>query len=201
MPLAANVRDVAQHALVDHLLGRLVELAVAPLQAALQHLLGMLGHQRPQRVYFFRLVHQALLAEDVLARLQAVFGDRKVLVQRHGDQHRVDILARQQLAVVLVWRWIIAGGIHAFFQVDVPVVAHRHAAARVGFVEVLEQVSAAASGPDKSVLHLVVGSVYLLDEGRALGRGQGCGDSRNGAGRLYKIAAGDIVIMCHAGLP
>ena len=201
MPLAADVRHVAQHALVDHLLGRRVELAVAALQAHLQDLFRMLGHQRAQSVHFFRLVHQALLAEDVLARLQAVFGDRKVLVQRHGDQHRVDILARQQLAVVLVRRWIVAGRVHSLFQVDVPVVAHRYAAARVGLVEMFEQVSAAASGSDKAVLHLVVGGVHLLNKRCALGGGQSGGYGRNGAGRLYKIAAGDIVVMCHAGLP
>jgi hypothetical protein len=65
-------------------------------------------------------------------------------------------------------------------------------------MEMLQQVGAAASGADKAVLHLVVGGVHLLDERRALGGGQGGGDGRNGAGRLHKIAAGDIVVMCHA---
>ncbi len=199
MPLAANVRDVSQHALVDHLLGGLIEEAVTPLQAHLQHLFGMIGHQRAQRVHFFGFMHQALLAEDMLARLQAVLGDRKVLVKRHGDQHRVDVFARQQLAVILIGCRIVAGCVHAFLQIDVPVVAYRNAAARIGFVQMLQQVRATAAGADEAVLHLVVGGMHFLNKGRALGGGNGRGDSRHGAGRLHKIAAGDIVVLCHAG--
>ncbi len=145
MPLPANVRDISQHALVDHLLSRRIKLAIAPLQANLQHLVRMLRYQRPQRVHFFRLVHQALLAKNILARLQAVFGDRKVHVKRHRDHHCVDIFPRQQLAIIFVRRRIIAGRFHALFQVDVPVVAHRDAAPGIRLMQVLEQVIAAAS--------------------------------------------------------
>ena len=40
MPLATDVRDRAEHAFVDHLLGSLVELGIAALQADLEGLLG-----------------------------------------------------------------------------------------------------------------------------------------------------------------
>ena len=58
--------------------------------------------ERAQRVHLLGLEDQALLAEDVLAGQQGVAGDREMLVERRGDHHRVDVLARQQLAVVLV---------------------------------------------------------------------------------------------------
>ena len=48
VPLRVDVVDVAQNALVHHLLHGLVEVAVAPLQAGLQNLLGMLLRQRAQ---------------------------------------------------------------------------------------------------------------------------------------------------------
>jgi len=64
-----------------------------------------------------------------------------------------------------VGRGIVAGRGDPFGQIDIPVIAHGDATARAGFVEMLQQVGAAAAGPDGAVLHLVVGGMHLLDEG------------------------------------
>ena len=121
----------------------------------------------------------------------------KCEIQRHRDQHRVDIFAGQQLTVIFVRRGVVSGGLDALLQVDVPVVAHRDAAAGIRFVKVLEQIIAAASGSDKAVLDLLVGGADFLDERSALNGGQRGGDGCNGTGCLYEIAAGDIGVLCH----
>ncbi len=106
MPLRLNVGYVSEHAFVDHLLGELVELAVAALQADLENLLGMLRHLRPHHVRLFGLEHEALLAEDVLAGVEGVLGDAVMLEQRDGDDDGFDVLVGEQLAIILVFRRI-----------------------------------------------------------------------------------------------
>ena len=86
---------VAQHALGHHVVHGLIKLAVAALQAHLHGLFRTRGGQRAQRVNFFRLEYQALFAEHMLARFERVLGHAEMLIQRHRDQHRVNVLGGQ----------------------------------------------------------------------------------------------------------
>ena len=178
MPLRLHVRHLAQNAFVDHLARRLVILAVTALQSDLQNLLRMLGRQLPQGVYLFGLEHQALLAEHVLARLQAVARRGEVQEQRHGDEDAVHVLLRQQLAVVLELLGIAPGNLGAFLEIGLIDVAHGDAMALIGLIDVLQQVTAAAAGSNEAVLDLVVGGPHLLNPGR------GNYSGRRSAGRL-----------------
>ena len=83
MPLGVHELHIAQHALVDHLLDSLIILAIAPLQADLQNLLGMLrGINRTQFLNFVGREYEALFTENVLAGLQRILEHRIVKVNR-----------------------------------------------------------------------------------------------------------------------
>ena len=188
MPLRVDMVDVPEDALVHHVLHHLVEVAVAPLQAGLQDLFGMFPRQRAQRVHFVRLEHQALFAEDVFARQQGIASEREVHEQRRDHKHRVDILLRQQIAVVFVRFRIAADGLDAMVEGFRQDVAQRHAAAAVDLLQVFQQVGPAAAATDHAVLHLFVGGLHPLDERRSGGYGPG--------GFQY-IAAGNVILLCH----
>jgi len=68
VPLRVDVVNVAEDALIHHALHGLIKVAVAPLEAGLQDLLGTLLGERTQRVHLLRLEHQAFFAENMLAR-------------------------------------------------------------------------------------------------------------------------------------
>ena len=190
-----DVVDFAQDALIHHLLHRLVEGAVAPLQAGLHDLLGVLLHQRAQRVDLLRLEDQALLAEHVLPRQQCVAGDGEMAEQRRDDEYRVDVLPAQDLVVILVDRRVVADGGKALLDVFVLDVAHGDAASGVDVLQVLGKVLPAAAGADDAILHLVVGRFDLLNGGSA-----DCGRHRGDrAGGLYKVTARNVLILRHWG--
>ena len=180
MPLRMDVMHVAQDALVHHVLHHLVELAVAPLQTGLQNLFRPRVGKRAQLVHLIRLEYQALLAEDVPAAQQRIPGQRVMHVERGDDENGVEILAVQQLAVILVSFRIVADGRDAMVERGLLEVAQRHAAAGRNILEVLEQVAAAAAGADHAVLHLVVGGLHRLDRRRALNGGGHGGDCAGG---------------------
>ena len=138
MPLRVDVVDIPQDAFVHHALDGLVKVAVAPLQAGLQRLLGMFGGQGAQGVNFLRLKDQALLAKNVLARHQGVFGDGEVEKQRHRHEHGVDVLQRQEFAVILEGLGIAADSLHTAIEGFLLDIAQRHAAAVVDILEVLQ---------------------------------------------------------------
>jgi len=195
VPLRVDVVDVAQDALIHHLLHGLVEIAGAALQAGLQNLIRMRGGVRAQRVHLVRLEHQALLAEDVLARVERVVRERIVHEQRREDEHRFDILLVQELVIVLVSPGVIADGFQPFFEVIVLDIADGHALACIDMPQMLHQILAAASRPDHAVLHAVVRGPDFLNGWRA-DRG---GGRRDCPGGLHEIPAGKIVIRRHTG--
>ena len=140
-------------------------------------------------------MHQALLAEDVLAGEKGVLGDGEVEVERDGDVDCVDIFAGQQFAIVLIRRHLAAERFQALFETDVPVVAEGDAAPDIaGFVQMFDEVAAAATGTDETVLELIVGGTDFLNKRGARHRG---GGGSHGAGCFYEIAAGDIVVLGH----
>ncbi len=47
----------------------------------------------------------------------------------------------------------------------------------------------------------IVGSPNFLNERSTLNGRQRSSNRRNRTGRLHEIAAGDIVVLCHVGLP
>ena len=115
-------------------------------------------------------------------------------VERGDYQNRIHVLAGQQFAVIKISLGIRAGRLDALLQVEVPVVAQRDTPAHIGFLQVLEQIGAAAAGADHAVLHLVVGGAHFLDEWETFhGSGNGC----DRCGSFYKIAAGDVVFLGH----
>ena len=69
MPLGLDVRDFADSAVVDELLGGVIELAVAALQADLNDLVGVRLMQGAQTVNFGRGKDERLFAKDVFARV------------------------------------------------------------------------------------------------------------------------------------
>ena len=68
MPLRVNVRDITEHALVDHVLHRLIVLAVAALETHLESLLGVFSGERAEGMYLLSGEDEALFAEHLLAR-------------------------------------------------------------------------------------------------------------------------------------
>jgi hypothetical protein len=137
----------------------------------------------------------------VLTGEQGVAGDAEVLVQRHGDEDRVDVLAVQQLAIVGIRRHRASGGLEALLEVDVPVVADGHAAPGLDGPEVLlfgqlaaQQVGAAATGSNESVGHRAARGVDRPNVGRTL---HGCGDGGYGRSGLENVAAGEVARLRH----
>ena len=110
--------------------------------------------------------------------------------QRRDHEHRVDILPRQQIAVVLVRGRIAADGLHAMVEGVLVKVAQRHAAAARDLLQVLQQIGAAAAATDHAVLHLLVGGLHRLDE-------RGSRDGGYGPGGFQYIAAGNIILLRH----
>ena len=97
MPERADVPDVAENVLLRRHFQRVgVEIAVMPLVADRQQLPGLARHARHPLAVADGLGHQ-LLAQDVLALLHRLDGDRRVQVQRQGDDHHLDIVAIEQL--------------------------------------------------------------------------------------------------------
>ena len=183
VPLGLHMRDASEQSLGHHLLGRLVELAVAPLQSDLEDLLGPFIRQRPQGVDLLRLKDHALLAEDVLTGQQRVPGDGEVRKQRRGDDHGFDVFVRQQLLVRLVLARVGPRRLGAALQTRLVDVAHRDAAGVAEGGHVPQQVTAPGAGSDQAVAHLVGGRAYFLD-----------GGDRKRAGRLHEIATGGIIL-------
>ena len=100
VPLGLDVRHVTDGPGIDEVLGALVELAVAPLQADLNELIGVRFVQRPQSVDFLGREDQGLLAEDMLARLEGSLHDREVQEQGNRDEDGLDRVVLEQLVVV-----------------------------------------------------------------------------------------------------
>ena len=89
VPLGADVVQLAQQPLADHLDRVVVEDVVVPLVAGGQQEIGLLGHAG----HFLALVdavgHQ-LLGHHVQAGLHGGDGRRGMQVERQGDNHRLD---------------------------------------------------------------------------------------------------------------
>ena len=95
VPLGADVVQLAQQPLADHLDRVVVEDVVVPLVAGGQEQLGLLGHAGHLLALVDAVAHQ-LLGQHVQAGLHGGHGRRGVQVQRQGDDHRLD--------AVLPWR-------------------------------------------------------------------------------------------------
>ena len=74
----------------------------------------------------FDLLHHGLLAVDVLAGVQRVDGDARVPVVGRGDDHGVDVLARQHLAIVARGEEVVAADFLGARQAAVVDVADGH---------------------------------------------------------------------------
>jgi len=201
VPLSLDIAYLAEQALLDHLPRRLVHRAVAPLQADLQHLLRLRQRLRLQRVNFLRLEHKALFAEDVLAGVQRVARHRVVEEQRRGDEDRLHLLVREQLAVVLVAARIAADGLLGLVQRVVADVADGDARAGVNPLQVLQQVGAAAAGAHHAVFDRIHGGASLQDRRRAFQFCHCRAGNGGGACRLHRVAAGHLLGFSHASHP
>jgi hypothetical protein len=93
------VVDLADGAVLDELVGLVVERIVGTLVADLEVAPGAACRLDHPLALLDRVGH-GLLDQHVLARLEGVDGDLRVRPQRHRDQHGVDILALEQLPVV-----------------------------------------------------------------------------------------------------
>ena len=96
MPLGADVVQLAQQPLADHVDRVVVQDVVVPLMAGGQQQLGLLGHAGHLLALVDAVAHQ-LFGHHVQAGLHGGDGRRGVQVQRQGDDHRLD--------AVLPWRW------------------------------------------------------------------------------------------------
>src|ERR1035441_659415 len=89
----------ADRACTIQFLGLLVDHGADALAANLEDSPGALrGFDQPVAV--LPLLHHRLLHVDVLARLHRLGGDARMQVIRRGDDHGVDVLAREHLAIV-----------------------------------------------------------------------------------------------------
>ena len=100
VPLGLDVRHLPDRSAIDEILGALIQLAVAPLQADLDDLIRVGLVQSPQAVDFLGREDQRLLAEDVLAGLQRGLHDRVVQEKRNRYEDGLDGVVLEQLVVV-----------------------------------------------------------------------------------------------------
>ena len=180
VPLSLDVGNVTDHAGVHHLLGALVEEAVASLEPDLDDLVGIGFVQRPETVDFFGAENERLLAEDVLARFQGRLHHGIVQEQRDRDEHGLDVVAREQFVVVGVGPRLIVEDLEGSIEVLLVNVAERNALAVRHIDEVsLEQPPATAAGTDHGVVNDFLGLCLRRTDERALRR---CRDRRSGGG-------------------
>ncbi len=96
-----DVRDFPDHAVAREL-ARDAELARRTLhRAGLKNAL-IFAHRADQRPRLVDRVRQRLFAIDVLARLCRRDGDERMPMVRRRDHHRVDVLAAEQLAEIVL---------------------------------------------------------------------------------------------------
>ena len=108
MPLGADEFDVAQQPLADDVVGVVVQDAIVPLvpDRQMQVLFLCLADQ----LFALRdVVGHQLFAEDVLAGIQGIHGERRVPVERNGDHDGLDIFVGQELVVIVIL-FDLAGG-------------------------------------------------------------------------------------------
>ena len=192
-----HVMHVAQNAVVHHAFDGLIEIAVAPLQAGLEGLLGILRGEGAQAVHFLGLEHEALFAEHVLAGHQRIARDAVVLEQRSGDEDRLHVLLGEQFAIILVGFRVVADELDGLIEVGLLDIAQTDAAAVVDAAQVLEQILATAAGTDHAELNLLAGGLYCSNGGEALHlRKRGCGRG-HGASDLQYVTAGNTFVLWH----
>ena len=100
MPEGADVADVAQHVVLDEVVGVVVEDRVMPLVADGQKSILLLGHAN----HFFTLrdiVGHQLFAQNVLARLESFAGRGAVPLHNLMEDEATAEISRAQ-----VWQWI-----------------------------------------------------------------------------------------------
>jgi hypothetical protein len=141
-------------------------------------------------MHLLGLEYQALLAEDVLAGQQGVAHDGEVHVQRRHHQHGVEVLARQQLAVILVGRRVAACGRRAFLEIRLIDVANGQAATHVHLGEVIQKILAAAAGPHNAVRDLDASGSNGMNRRRTP-------ESDGGSGGSYTPGASEQVAPAH----
>src|SRR5581483_10688310 len=183
----------AEHAFLDHLLGDLIELAVAPLQADLDHLVGMLRRERPEFENLLRRKDERFFAEHVLARQDCRFGDLEVLVKGHCDINGIDILPRQQLTIIVVAFGVAADRRYAFLEVLGIDVAHGRAAPGVDLAQMPQELLAAAAGADEPVVDGAVGGLALASEFWE-GHGRRCGQAHSSRDEVSSV---QILVIWH----
>ncbi len=118
----------------------------------------------------------------MLPRFERILGHAEMLVKRHRDQHRIDVLRRKQLAMILKFLRIgpdDSRGLIGMLRVQI---AHRNAAPGVDFRQMPQQISTAAPSADEPILHLFIGGFDLLNKRPNSGR--------RSASHLHDIAAG-----------
>ena len=90
--------DVAEVVVLDQVVGVVVEHRVVPLVADRQEPVRLAGDAAHLLALADRVGHQ-LLAEDVLARLHRLDGDRRVQPERQGDDDHLDVGVGEHLLV------------------------------------------------------------------------------------------------------
>ena len=182
VPERPHIVDFADHALLYHLLGLLIERVAAVLRAHLQNLAGLLGGLHDLGALLDG-VGDGLLHVDVFLRLDGRHRHGVVQVLRGHDENRVHGRILQDFPVVHVGLGSVAAHgldpLHAALQVAAVGVADRRDLDQAlgASVQPFHGVEAARAGPDEADVNLAVGA--LRGQGRRPGSYSDSGGTQN----------------------
>src|SRR5579884_1267062 len=153
----------------------------------------MLRCECPKFENFLGRKDKRFLAEYVLACQNRRLGDLEVFVKRHCDVNRIDVLPRQQLAIIVVPFGVAADGCDAFLEVLGIDVAHGRAAPGVDLAQMPQELLAAAAGADEPVVDGAVGGLALASEFWE-GHGRRCGQAHSSRDEVSSV---QILVIWH----